>query len=256
MNFSWDLLLELVQTNFKLKYKGSVLGFLWVLLKPFFIFLILFAIFVNIVKGTTDLTTKEYTLYLLIGMVFFNFFNEGIIFGMNSLLDKSQIILKVNFNRLIAVASSIALALINFGINLFIIAIVAIFIGVHLTIFSALYLIAIIAAMITLILAISLYTSIILIRLRDLTHITELALQLLFYASAVFIPIEAIPEKYHEIILLNPLAVYIQAARSAVIYGTVERPLFIAASFAISALLVISGFFFFEKRVKKITEFF
>ena len=256
MVFSFDLFKELVRTNFKLKYKGSILGFLWVLLKPFFIFLILFAIFVNIVKGTTDMSSKEFALYLLIGMVFFNFFNEGIIFGMNSLLDKSQIILKVNFNRLIAVASSIALALINFGINLIIVAVVSAFVGAHITVASALYLLAVIAAMVILIFAISLFTSIILIRLRDLTHITELALQLLFYASAVFIPIESIPERFHELILLNPIAVFIQTARSAVMYGTIDRLDFVATAIVASTILFFLGFAFFENRVKKITEYF
>jgi ABC-2 type transport system permease protein len=254
--FSWDILWELVRTNFKLKYKGSILGFLWVLLKPFFVFLILFAIFVNIVKGTTKMTANEFALYLLIGMVFFNFFNEGIIFGMNSLLDKSQIILKVNFNRLIAVASSIALAMINFGVNLVIVGVVGALVGVHITLESGLYLVGIIFGMIILIFAISLFTSIILIRLRDLTHITELVLQLLFYASAVFIPIEAIPERFHELILLNPIAVFIQAARSAVMYGIVDRPFFVAISILAASILFITGFLFFEKRVKKITEYF
>lgn len=256
MTFSWDLFLELVQTNFKLKYKGSVLGFLWVLLKPFFIFLILFAIFVNIVKGTTTLSSKEFALFLLIGMMFFNYFNEGIIFGMNSLYDKSQIILKVNFNRLIAVASSIALAMINFVINMGIVALVSAFVGVHITISSALYLLVIIFSMTILIFAISLFTSIILIRLKDLTHISELLLQLLFYASAVFIPLEAIPQRYHELILLNPLAVYIQAARSAVMYGTIDRPLFVVFSTVTCLFLCVLGFLFFEKQVKKITEYF
>ncbi len=256
MTPTWDLLGELVRTNFKIKYKGSLLGFLWVLLKPFFIFLILFAIFVNIVKGTTLLTANEFALFLLIGMVFFTFFNEGIILGMNSLLDKSQLILKVNFNKLIAVSSSIALAVINFVVNLVIVAGVAAVVGINLTPLSTLYLFVIIFAMLLLIFAISLFSSIILIRLRDLTHITELLLQLLFYASAVFIPLEAIPDQFHKVILLNPVAVFIQAARSAIMYGTIDRPKYVFASIGFSLLLLIVGLVFFQSRVKKITEYY
>jgi ABC-2 type transport system permease protein len=250
-----DIIKELVRTNFKLKYRGSVLGFIWVLLKPFFLFMIMYLVFSAMSRGVSGLSSKQYAVHLLLGLIIFTFFNEGVTYGMNSILDKSGIILKINFDRKVAVFSSIFLAGINFVINLCIITVVAFVVGVHVTPSSLLYLLLLFSTVLILITGISFFTSIIMVRLRDLLHVTELVMQLLFYASAVFFPAEIVPEKWRFIILYNPLAAIIQAARSAVLFGTVDRPLFISAIFVCAVLIFIFGWIFFNKKVRKIAEY-
>lgn len=256
MNTSTDLFSELVRTNFKLKYSGSVLGFIWVLMKPFLIFLVLFIVFSGMSMGTEDLTARGYAAYLLIGLVMFNFFSEGITNGMNALLDKENIILKINFNRVIAVQSSVAMAVINFLISLGIIIVITLIVGISTTVASSLYFVLICLTMLLLIFSISLFSSVILIRLRDLTHITELGLQILFFGSAVFYPITFVPEKWRFLIEYNPIAIIISASRYALIYGEVTRVPFILGIFVGSIALGAVGWVYFRRQIKKIAEFF
>jgi len=256
MSTSWDLLVELVRTNFKLKYKGSILGFVWVLLKPFFIFLLLYIVFANLLKigGSCESSGKN-AMYLLIGLIVYNYFSEGIIFGMNSILDKSNMILKVNFNRIIAVLSSLILAFINFLINSIIIAVVAVIVGVDITPVSFVYVLLLVLTMSVIILSISLFSSLLLIRLRDLTHIVELALQLVFYGSAVFYPISIVPDRWRFLIDYNPIAAIIDASRTALIDGEVARMSFAVSLLAVALLLLLVGIPFFNRSVKLVAEY-
>lgn len=255
-NNHWDLYMQLVKTNFKLRYQGSALGFLWVLMKPFFIFLMLFVVFSSLAGSTKNLTSQEYSVFLLIGIVVFFFTNEGITLGMNSLMSMAKIILKIEFNKFTALASSISLALINFFINAIVLTAVCLYVGVEINIVSGLYLLFILLTVVVFITSVSLFTSIIMIRLRDLTHIVELLMQLMFYGSAVFYPISIVPEKWQFIILLNPIATFIQATRGAVMFGEISRLKYISVMFTFSLILLFFGRVYFKKNVKKVAEFF
>lgn len=262
-NNDFDLLYQLVRTNFKLKYNDSVLGFLWVLLKPFLIFAMLYVIFSNVSRGATQ---QNYQIYLLIGIIMFTYFSESITMGMNSLLDKAHIILKVNFNRSIAVYSNHIMAVINLLINLLILAVFTLFNNVDFSIQSLAYFIFLIFVLGITTLGLSFLTSVLFIRFKDLLHITEITLQLLFYASAIFFPLSLVPEKItvffienipaRKILEYNPLFVIIQAARDAYILGEINylREVFVILALGLS--LMIIGQTIFKERVKRIAEYF
>lgn len=251
-----DLYIELVKTNFKLRYKGSILGFIWVLIKPFLIYLMLFVVFFNLGGSSKDLSSGQYSVYLLLGLIIFNYFNESIIWGMNSLMDKAHIILKVNFNRIIALFSSLSLALINFVINCGILTVVSVVVGVNTSVMSIVYMLFVFLVLTLFVLGISFFTSVMLIRLRDLNHISELGLQLVFYGTAVFYPIEIVPEKWRFIVEYNPIAVVIQASRQALLYGDIARLEYIFGLLFVSLILCIFGALYFKNNIKKVAEFF
>jgi len=247
-----DLLIELVRTNFKLRYNNSLLGFVWVLLKPLLTFLVLYFVFSRFRAEWID----NYQIYLLLGIILYTFFNEGIMFGMSSILSTSHIILKVNFPREVALSSSIIMALINFIINIIVLGIFMIFNPISTSVIGLLYFILIICALFLVIYAVSLFSSIILVKLRDLEHITTLILQLLFYATPIFYPIDILPVSAQRIIGLNPLTIIIQASRSAVITGEVvlfDRILIVIGG---SILFIFLGKLFFNKNIKRIAELF
>ena len=122
---SLELIWILAKTDFKLRYNGSFLGFVWVLLKPLFTFLILNFVFSNIFGNT-----KEYSLGLFVGLVLWNFFSEGTIIGMTSLINKAHILTKVALPKWILVLSSILNTLLNFSLTLIIVALFFIYYGV------------------------------------------------------------------------------------------------------------------------------
>ena len=251
-----DLYKQFVKTIFKMRYKGSILGFLWVLLKPFFMFVILFVVFSSVSGQVGNLTSKQYAVYLLSGLIIFTFFNEGLTWGMGSIMERADLILKINFKRDIVVISALTMALINFGINLMIVGVVGLVLGIQFSLASVSYILLIGLVMFLGLYGISFFTSIWMVYVRDLAHITELGLQLMFYASAVFFPVEMIPEKYRFIVEHNPIAIYIQSVREALTYQNIVNLKFVIGSLIVSVLLIIVGNIYFKHSVKRVAEHF
>jgi len=239
-----------------MRYKDSILGFLWVLLKPFFLFMILFMIFSHTSAAASGLTSQQYAVYLLSGLIVYTFFNEGMIWGMGSIMERAGLIIKINFKRDVVVASSLTMALINFTINLMIVMAVALVLNIHISFLGLAYIALIGLTMFLTLYGISFFTSIWLVHVRDLQHIMELVLQLLFYASAVFFPIEMIPENFRFIVYYNPVARFIKAVREALIYGNITDTKFVLVALVTSLILVVIGSRYFNRHIKKIAEHF
>lgn len=251
-----DLYVQFVKTTFKMRYKGSILGFLWVLLKPFFLFLILFVIFSRSSSQAAGLTSQQYAVYLLSGLIVYTLFNEGMIWGMGAIMERAGLIIKINFKREVVVVSSLTMALIDFAVNLLIICVIALILKIQLEPIALLYVIFISLIMFLGMYGTSFFTSIWLVYVRDLQHIMELLLQLFFYASAVFFPVEMIPEEYRFIVYYNPIARFIKAVREALIFGRITDIRFVLLCLVLSIILVFVGRLYFNKHIKKIAEHF
>jgi ABC-2 type transport system permease protein len=257
---SLDLFSELVKTSFKLRYNNSFLGFLWVLLKPLMLFLILYIVWSRLLGNNQE----NYRLYLLLGVMMYTFFSEGINMGMNALVDKAHIILKVNFPRQIAVLSSTVMAVINFSINLIIFTIFSIFDKAQPTVLSILYFCLIALVIYLFILGVAFFSSVFLVYLRDLSNITEIGLQLLFWGTPIFYSISSevllanggTDGTIRAIVAANPIGIVINTARSALIYGQIENTTIIFAYLAFTLFLCATGVRFFSNKVKRIAESF
>lgn len=199
---------------------------------------------------------ENYQMYLLLGIVIYTFVNEGIVYGMKGILGTAHIILKVNFPREIALAASLIMAVVNLTINLFVLFLFSLFNPVNPSLFSVAYFILIVGILFIFIYGISFFSSIILVKLRDLEHITELIMQLLFYATPIFYPISLLPEVVQKIVKINPLTILIQASRQALIYGKVESFGEVIIVAIIGVLMLIFGSIFFRRNVKRIAESF
>lgn len=246
-----DLAAELIRTSFKLRYNNSVLGFLWVLLNPLLTFLILYIVFSNFSK---DQSIENYPVYLLSGLIIYTFFSESLIFGMNSLLEKAGIILKVNFPRELAVVSSSTMAVINLSINLIVLTVFALFTGVHTTVWGVGYFFFCLAVLFILMLGLSFFTSILLVKLRDLTHIADLVVKLMFYATPIFYSVTILPLAVQKLMAYNPLAIIIGAARTGLLYGKIIEVDKMLALLVLGIVLLTLGWFYFNKQVKRIAE--
>src|SRR3989344_1241638 len=115
------LLAELVRTDFKLRYQGSVLGYAWSLLRPLLMFLILYLVFVKFLKIGGDV--PHFPVYLLLGIVIWNFFNEMTMQSLGSIVGSGDLIRKLNIPRWVIVLSSSISALINLILNLLVVII-------------------------------------------------------------------------------------------------------------------------------------
>ena len=122
------LLREMIKTDFKLRYQGSLIGHLWSILKPLLLFTIMYLVFVRFLRF--DDGTPHYAIGLLIGMVTWNFFSEATNMGMMSIVSRGDLLRKLNFSKEIIVISSVVGAAINYSINLLVVFIFALVNGV------------------------------------------------------------------------------------------------------------------------------
>lgn len=254
-NNNKDLLLELVKTDFKLRYNNSILGFIWVFLKPFLLFLILSIVFSKFAGNAV----KNYPIYLLLGILMFNFFSEGTTYGMNSLLNKSGIILKINFPRHIAVFAATLLSVINYLLTVIVFVIISFFFHVYISPLSIVYFLGLSVLLYGLIITFSLYASVLYVRYRDLTNIWELALQLIFYATPIIYPLSQLSPKLQKAISISPLTILILGARSILLPDSYHYPInplkYIAIALVTLGLFIL-GYFYFQRMIKRIAEFF
>src|SRR5579884_2876742 len=113
------LLSELVRTDFKLRYQGSVLGYAWSLLRPLFLFAILYVVLTRVFS--LGKTIPHYPVYLLLGIVIWNFFLEMTVLGTTSIVGRGDLIRKIRIPRWMIVFSVSLSALINLGLNLIVV---------------------------------------------------------------------------------------------------------------------------------------
>lgn len=209
------LIAELVRTEFKLRYQGSVLGYAWSLLRPLLLFLILYVVFVNFLKVGAGV--PHFPVYLLLGIVIWNFFNEMTTLSVGSIVGRGDIIRKIGIPKWIIIFSSSISSLINLTLNLVVVTIFLIINHVDL-LRTSLFLPLILLEVYVFALGISLLLSAAYVKYRDVNYIWEVMMQAGFYITPIIYPISRITnEKLQEFIMINPMAQAIQDARYAVV---------------------------------------
>jgi ABC-2 type transport system permease protein len=253
------LLTELVRTDFKLRYQGSVLGYGWSLLRPLFLFVILYIVFVRFLKVGAGV--PHYPVYLLLGIVLWNFFVEMTMQSLGSIVGRGDLIRKIRIPRWIIVLSSSISAVINLLLNLVVISIFMVASRVDLSL-SALWLPLIILEIYLLAFGLSLFFSAAFVKYRDLNYIWEVCLQAGFYATPILYPISLISNvTLQKIILLNPMAQAIQDARySLVTHQTITPEAIFHGSwhqlipFVVVLIVFVIGVAYFRSQAKYFAE--
>lgn len=237
------LLRELVSTDFKLRYQGSVLGYAWSLLKPLFLFIILYIVFVYFLQIGKDV--EHFPVYLLLGIVLWNFFVEMTSQSLGSIVGRGDLIRKIKIPRWIIIFSSSISAVINLALNLVVVAVFMIINQVDLT-YSILLLPLSIIEIYIFALGVSLFLSAAYVKFRDLSYIWEIILQAGFYATPILYPLSMITiDLVQKILLMSPVAQAIQYARyNSVTKETItSSTLFSSEIFIIIPILIAVGTF-------------
>lgn len=238
-----------IETDFIVRYQNSFLGFLWVFLKPFLIFVVLLTVF-----GIFGSDIEHFGLYLLLGIVLFQFFADGTLFGMQSVLSKAHVVLKIPFAKHLVVLAAVIGALIHFGFAMLIFGGFLIWEGVMPSVAAWGGFIVLILSLALIILGISFFTSLWVIVFRDLGQIWEVFLTALFYLVPIFYPLSIIPEHLKSIFWLNPLTQVIVFSRDILIY---DKPVpwgGVLILFATGVVLSVAGYYFFIRKVPLFSE--
>jgi ABC-2 type transport system permease protein len=205
----------LAVTDFKLKFFGSALGYLWQLMRPLMLFGVLYVVFTQVVRLGNDVAF--YPAVLLTGIVLYTFFAEATGGAVTCVLDRENLVRKIQFPRLVVPLAVILTAYFNLGLNLVavLVFIVASGVDARLTWLELPLLVLILGVLCT---GVAMLLSALYVRFRDVKPIWDVLLQVAFYSSPVLYAIENVPsEKLQHALMLNPLAAIIQQARHAVI---------------------------------------
>lgn len=253
------LLSELVRTDFKLRYQGSVLGYAWSLLKPLLLFAILYVVFVKFLKLGADV--PYFPIYLLLGIVLWNFFTEMTGQSLGSIVGRGDLIRKISIPRWIIIVSSSVSALINLGLNLVVVSIFMIFNEVDIR-SSILLLPLLIVEIYLFALGLSLILSALFVKFRDVSYIWEVLLQAGFYLTPILYPLSLITNAtFQKLILMNPMAQAIQDARYVTVtdqtivgHTVFHGGYYMLVPFVLIIVILIIGFVYFRRESKYFAE--
>jgi ABC-2 type transport system permease protein len=206
----WHLTYNIARNEFKLKFFGSALGYLWQVMKPLLLFAVLYVFFVvigHVGKGGKP-GEANYGVQLLGSIVLFTFFAESTGGAVRSVVERENLVRKIQFPRLVIPISVVLLAFFNLILNLLVVLVFALIAGIH-PMLSWLELPLILAMLIVFATGMAMLLSALFVRARDMQPIWEVFSQILFYASPVIIPLEQVREKLinsppHKPPLLNP----------------------------------------------------
>lgn len=209
------LLSELVRTDFKLRYQGSVLGYAWSLLRPLLMFLILYVVFTKFLRIGEGV--PNYPIYLLLGIVLWQFFSDMTNQSLGSVVGRGDLIRKIRIPRWIIVLSSSVSAVINLCLNLMVVAIFMILSQIEVT-FSILWLPVALVEIYIFALGLSLFLAAAFVKYRDVSYIWEVVIQAGFYLTPILYPLTVITNvSFQKLLLINPMAQAIQDARNVVV---------------------------------------
>lgn len=234
------LLKQLVSRDFKNKYKRSVLGMLWSVLNPLLTMSVQYVVFSTLFKSDTE----NYPVYLLTGIVFFNYFSEAISQGMMSIMGNASLIKKVYVPKYIYPISKVMSSLVNFGLAFLPLFVVMIVTGIRfrpallLLVFDILCLLCFVTGMV-------LILTVAMTFFQDTQFLWNVVSMIWMYLTPIFYTESIIPQNMLTVYRMNPMYQYIMFARTCIIDGVSPAPanyLWCILSAAVVLLLGIAAF--------------
>ncbi|PYR90355.1 MAG: hypothetical protein DMF84_20800 [Acidobacteria bacterium] len=244
-----DLVWTLVRTDFKTRYHGTIGGFLWALLKPLSMFLVLLAVFSYVFAST-----PQYKLDLIIGLFLYEFFQESTKTGLLSLRAKGYLLTKARFPSWVLVVSSASNAVITLGLFSMVLVVFLAISGrapspamLGLFVVYQAHFLAIVTGF-------SLAASVLFMRYRDLNQVWEVITQAGFFVAPIIYPIGVLPERLHILLYLWPPTPIVLFSRSVLVDGHAPSALaHLLLTLEASAILAV-GALIYRWRAPRVAE--
>ncbi len=262
----WSLTFMLARTEFKLRFFGSILGYVWTLMRPLMLFGVMLFVFTDIIEINKGNPTAHYAEYLLESIILYTYFQEATAGAVPSMVARENLLRRVRFPRLVVPLSVALFCLFNLGMNLIVVFTFILASGITPQL-SWLELIPMIMLLVVFSTGVGMLLSALYVRFRDVQPIWEVFLQLLYYGSPIMYTVQT-AAKHHflnipfsRILVLNPLGAIITQARKALLQpsapsaaaalgGTVRLLIPLAIVFGLFAL----GLWYFNREAPLISE--
>ena len=252
----------LAVTDFRLRFFGSVLGYLWQFMRPLMLFGVLYVVFSQIFDLSGGV--RFYPVALLLGIVLYGFFAEATSGSVRSLVDRENLVRKIEFPILAVPLATVLTALFNLGLNLITVLVFLLAAGgrPH---WSWLELVPLIAVLATFATGVAMVLSSLFVRYRDIEPIWDVVLQILFYVSPIIYMLQTVTDKggigATRAILCSPFAAILQQARHAFIdpshisvTDAMGNDLLLLVPLAIVVVVFVMGFVVFDRAAPRIAE--
>ena len=254
------LSVTLAVMEFKLRFFGSVLGYLWQLMRPLLLFGVLYVVFTEFVRLGEGV--RYYPAVLLTGIVLYQFFADATSRSVTAVADREGMVRKIEFPRLVVPLAVLLIAYFNLVLNLLAVLLFVLITGVDprpewLALPLLLVALGVFAGGLAMLLS-ALYP-----RFRDVQPIWEVMLQVIFYGSPILYVLETLPNEQlrHLVVWFNPLATILVQSRHSLIDETAPNAWdaaggaqYLLIPAAIVAVLVIVGFVVFNREAPRIAE--
>ena len=246
-------------SDFKLRFYGSALGYLWQVMRPLLLFGVLYLFFTQILRFQN---VAYYPVVLLQGIVIFTFLSETTTASLTGLVDRENLVRKIQFPRLAVPFAIVLTAFFNLMINYVVVFAFLLIQGgdPHWTWLWEFPLL--LAALVFVATSISVLLSALYVRYRDVRPIWEVLLQTLYFVSLILIPIEAVSDQnLQKLLLISPFACIVEQLRHAVIdpgaptVGEVlGSPWLVAVPVLLALLLALIAYTVFNRMAPRIAE--
>jgi ABC-2 type transport system permease protein len=257
----FDLLLLMAVTEFKRVYFGTVLGYVWSLLRPLMFFGVLLFVFTQVFRVGSE-HVEHYAVLLLMGIVLFTFFQEASTNSVTSVVAQEGVVRKTQFPRLVIPISTVLTALFNFGLNLVIVLAFLLAFGVS-PAWTWLLFPFIVLALFVFTATVSMSLAMLYVRFRDVAIIWTVAAQMLFYATPILYPIDFKENPtFEHLMMINPLAVIVVQARVWILHEP-DAPNAVEAAGgwlgllpALALMIAVIGFavWYFNREAPRVAE--
>lgn len=208
------LVRQLVKRDLKVKYRRSVLGYLWSLLNPLLMMCVMSFVFTTIFQSNIP----NYPLYLICGQTLWNFFNEATNRAMFSIIDNGQLIKKVYIPKFIFPLSRVYSSFVMMSFSLAAILIVMVFTRAQLHLTLLLFWLPLIL-LFFFCCGVGLVLAALATYFRDVTHLYGVLTTLWMYITPIFYDMSILPRQVQNVLSLNPMNHYIAFFRSLILYG-------------------------------------
>jgi lipopolysaccharide transport system permease protein len=247
--YRW-LILELVKREVKLRYRGTWLGFLWSMLNP----LIMMGVYTLVFSIYLRIDIPKYPAFLVCALFSWNWFNEAMSLGTNCLVERPGFVRDAIFPSEVLPITSIASTMMNFVFSFPVLLIVLLAFRVALG-WSLFALPVIMAVQFLFTLGLTFFLGAFNVFFRDLRYIVQLALLALFFMSPILYDISMVPERFRVILKLNPMTHIISSYREIFYYNSWPFWDNIGYIFILSMILIVLGYWVFERYKESFAEY-
>ena len=237
-----ELIWALALKELKIRYKRSVLGFLWALLNPMLLMLVLTVVFSTIIA----MNIPHYAIFLLSVLLPWTFFSQSLSYAAESIVGNGDLIKKVRVPKAVFPVAAVVSNMINFLLSLIPLALVVLIMR-HPFHVTWLYLPVPLLALTIFTLGATFFFAAANVYYRDVAHILQIVLQVWFYVTPIIFSEDFFPARYRWVFKLNPLVFVLHGFRLSVYYGLLPAFRSIAASFICAFIVFAIGLAIFRR---------